>query len=341
MTNSKPINYLRDFGFISMTKFRSDLETFHLARIKENGDLDILETVDNYLVPIDQNGNDRKVRPVKANQISLPESTIEGESQQRTIIGDPVTLAFDLLKKAGIEANFGIFKYEKKSKVNFRFENIICEAIALDFDDSQGSLDKIFKRDVPIDGIWYRESLRSYILKSSINYKSKLGRERIEKFVEEITVDNTYEAKSEKTENENYPNKKNQKKKPKYYIISTVLKSNKFRVSFYDFEQNKLGIGLTLPQSISLKAGYQVSHTAKNTLEYTSDENYLAFGIQLIPFYFELRGPKSMAKPFLKLEFDKIELTEWTGEIFDEKLNSKLKNSIEPGMETWLESLSI
>jgi hypothetical protein len=321
MTNSKEINYLSDFGFVSMTKFRSDLETFHIARIKENGDLEVLETLDNYLLPIDEDGKDRKVRPVKANQVSLPESTIEGESQKRTIIGDPVTLAFDLLKQAGIDTNLGlgIFKYEKKSRVKFCFQNIKCEAIAVDFDESIGSAKRIFDQDVDADGLWYIESLSSYLLKSAINY-TKLGKEKIDKFVKEITVDNTCEAQSEMHENENHL---------KYYVISTVLKSNKFKVSFYDSEQSELGIGLTLPQGVSLKAGYQASHTEGNTLEYASDENYLAFGVQLIPFCLELRGPKSTAKPFLKLEFKDEELRKWTGEIFNEQFNSKLRNTIE------------
>ena len=331
MTNSKEINYLSDFGFMSMTKFRSDLETFHIARIKENGDLEVLETLDNYLLPINKKGQDRKIRPVKANQVSLPKSTIEGESQERTIIGDPVTLAFDLLKDAGIDANLGlgIFKYEKKTKVKFCFENIKCEAIALGYKDSLGSVPEIFNKDVDADGLWYIESLSSYLLKSDINYNSKLGKEKIDKFVKEITVDKTYEAQSKMNENKNHLNTINQKKNPKYYVISTVLKSNKFKVSFYDSEQSELAIGLTLPQGISLKAGYQAGHTEGNTLEYSSDENYLAFGVQLIPFCLELRGLKSTAKPFLKLDFKDEELKKWTGEIFNEQFNSKLRNSIE------------
>lgn len=245
-----------------------------------------------------------------------------------SIIGDPVTLAFDLLKKAGIDANLGlgIFKHEEISTVKFCFENIKCEAIAVNF--GEGNVSNVFDQNVDIDGLWYIESLSSYILKSNINYNSKLGKDKIDKFIQEITVDNTYEAQSKRHENKNYLNTINQKKNTKYYIISTVLKSNKFKVSFYDSKQSALAIGLTLPQGISLKAGYQASLTEENTLEYASDENYLAFGVQLIPFCLELRGTKSTAQPFLKL-FKPKELREWTGEIFNERLNSQLKNSIE------------
>jgi hypothetical protein len=321
MSNSRTINYLSGYGFTSMTKFVSELETFHLARIKEGKGLEILETLDKYLVPMDKDGQDRKIRPVKATTVSLPETTIEGKVEQRVLIGDPLTIALDLLRHSVVNPSLGLFRFEKISRVEFKFENIQCEAIAVSFDESD--LDVLWDPKVRVDDLWYISSLSSYLMNAKVNYNSEIGKERIDQFIKEITVDDTWEAKDERNDAD-YP----QADKPNYYVVSSVLKSNSFRVSFNDSLGVKIGVGLILPQGLELNAGYNYDFERENTLVYDSKDNYLAFGVQLIPFCLCLRGLRSTAQPFLKSDFDETKLRQWTGEIFNQEADKKLRNSI-------------
>lgn len=319
-------NYLSDFGIFAMSKFRQDVETFQIAKIEEGKDIEFLETADHYFVPMLLDGTPSKIRPAEADNISLPESTIEGEARRRIIIGDPVTLAFDLLKKLGLNLDLGIgFKYERESIVKFCFENIQCEARAVNFEESQGSLKRYWDKSETDIG-----NIEAYMRYSQINYNSSLGREKINKFVEEIMVDETTEAKQEREENEDSAYYRKQEiNHPKYYVVSTVLKSNKFKISFYNSKDIGIKAKFNLSQGISLQAGFQVSTQQENTLEYISDDNYLVFGVQLIPFYLGLRGStRSIAKPQFYWEFNKRELRKWTGEIFNQAFNQTFNNQL-------------